>query len=342
MFILFNNPASPNGCLPIILPDTMKYFFLVIYFCLVNHFNPLSAQREVEKKQNFQEYLIEIHFRQLEDPDLNEAFIDQLISKVNASDLPFDEKFELRYYLTQLSFVEDIRGLPAATKKALENLLKFISQEKLDGILEPLTVQHFKKEYLPRLLRINESDIGNIFLNEDHEIIEELLKYDFKPNAKVGEIGGGDGLFGVYLKMVNEDISLSINEISLERLGEISNSLLLLPAEERKSIKMILGTEQSAKMEGLNLDAIIIRNTFHHFTDPESMLESIKNAIHPDGIIYLLEQFKEEDDSKNHCTLLKEREYFDNLFLKNGWELVEEIYLAKQRKHLQSYKLIKE
>lgn len=299
----------------------------------------LFAQTAAEQKEALLEKLTEIHFRQADQIKIAPQFIDQLIVRVNTSGLNFDDKFELRYFLTQISFVNDINGFPGLTKKGRDQLLQLTTRDTFEALLLPLVLENFKKEHLPSLLRIHESDAEKVQLNEDHYLVEELLHYQLQPNSKVGEIGAGDGVFGLFLYFTKTDLQLFLNEVSEERVGEIYNTLLLLDPEKSKRVIPVLGTTQSALMEGYELDAIIMRNVFHHFSNPEAMLESIQRSIRPGGMVYLLEQFKETDETKNHCTLLQERDQIEKLFEENGWVKKQEIYLEKQRKHLLQYQL---
>jgi SAM-dependent methyltransferase len=299
----------------------------------------LQAQMTAQQQSALLEKLTELHFRQSDHLNIPPFFIDQLIERVRQSELDFDDQFELRYFLTQISFVHDIKGFPGLTKSGRDQLLKLTSEDTLQSILEPLVLDHFKKEHLPELLRINESNAERVQLNEDHYLVEELSQYQLPAGAKVAEIGAGDGVFGLYLFFAQKDIQLFLNEVSQERVGEICNTLLLLNKQEREQVTPVAGTSHSTLLEGKELDAVIMRNAFHHFSDPEAMLNSIQAAIHPGGAVYLLEQFKEPDDTKNHCTLLKDRAFFEKIFEKNGWTKVREVYLKKQRKYLLKYKL---
>lgn len=299
----------------------------------------LIAQSAAGQKEALLQKLTELHFRQADQINIPLQFIDQLIERVNSSTLSFDDKFELRYFLTQISFVNDINGFPGLTKKGRDQLLSFTSQDTLRAILVPLILENFKKEHLPSLLRIHESDAEKTFLNEDHYLVEELLNYQLRPGSKVGEIGAGDGVFGLFLYFTKPDLKLFLNEVSEERVGEIYNTLLLLDTAQYEKIKPVLGTSHATLLEGEELDAVILRNAFHHFSEPEAMLESIKQSIHPEGVVYLLEQFKETDETKNHCNLLQERDLIEKLFEQNGWVKKGEVYLEKQRKHLLQYQL---
>jgi len=314
------------------------HYLLIIGAALLSHAFGFS-QTEAEKKAVYLKHLTEIHLKPVAEPAITQQIIDRLIEKTNKSDLSFDEKFDLRYYLTQLSYLEDINGLPAPTLEVRNNLLDLTTDYPILDLLESVVFNHFKKESLPYLLQINESDIQNLRLNEDHFYLEELLEYDFPPQARVGEIGGGDGLFGLLLKMMHDDIQLLINEISSERLGEIRNSLLVLPEDMRQEVTVVFGAENSTQMEGKELDAILMRNVFHHFSEPEAMMKSIRQSLKVNGLVYLLEQFKEEEESNNHCNQLKERSFFEDLFRDQGWMKIKEVYLKKQRKHLQVYQI---
>ncbi len=332
---------KPTDSFRFINPTMMRLSELIFItvLCFYSLLPSLTAQPAAEQKEALLEQLTALHFRKADQLQLPPHFTDQLIERVNASKLSFDDKFELRYFLTQINFVNDIKGFPLLTQKSRNQLLELTTQDSFQALLVPLVLENFKRTYLPSLLRINESDAEAVQLNEEHYRVEELLQYQLKPGARVGEIGAGDGVFGLFLLFSKTDIQLFLNEISDERIGEISNTLMLTDSTQAERVKPILGTENATLLEGYELDAIIMRNVFHHFSEPKDMLASIRSALQPNGVVYLLEQFKETDESKNHCTLLKERAEIEKLFEENGWVKTEEVYLEKQRKHLLQYRL---
>lgn len=135
----------------------------------------------------------------------------------------------------------------------------------------------------------------------DHGILPEEIKYyNPEPGEKIGEIGGGSGQFALFMASQTNHTTIYFNErdpIALQNakfgFQQISNTL----ASRDVALKPILGTSQSTGMEGLELDKIILRNTFHHFDYPEIMLASIRSSLSPTGRLFLLERFDEDCDT---------------------------------------------
>ena len=162
-------------------------------------------------------------------------------------------------------------------------------------------------------------------------VFRELEFYEFKQNESIGEIGAGNGMFSTLLSLLDKDLALFVNELGFNKIRFLKKSMYENFASDHASkIKIIKGKKRKTNFENQSLDKIIIRNSFHHFSKKEAMLVSIKEALKPEGILFLNEPWISEKGCKerlekseiksilqqNGFTIEKEMEFKDILFLK--------------------------
>ena len=155
-------------------------------------------------------------------------------------------------------------------------------------------------------------------------IFEEVDFYKIKPNQRIGEIGAGAGMFSLILSLGIKDIELHINELPKWYLDGISERFeRASPLVKAKAFYLVNGKKDSSKLEGLNLDKIIVRNTFHHFSKKEEMLNSIKASLKKDGRLFIAEPTTKLTPSKL-CKLILEETFIKETIENSGFELVKE------------------
>lgn len=161
-------------------------------------------------------------------------------------------------------------------------------------------------------------------------------KLDFlrlQPGDKVGEIGAGYGSLVYLLGLVHKDVKIYINEISAWKLESLKRRFKnRFSSKDYSKFIFIQGSAESTEMEDKNLDLIVLENTFHHLTNKDSLLESIKMSIHPiHGRLILIEEFKSNSFPSGRCqSLLSEPEIKEKL-CNYGFSLLRE-------KRLDNYK----
>lgn len=179
-------------------------------------------------------------------------------------------------------------------------------------------------------------------INKATVFFEELKYYDIKNGEKIGEIGAGGGEISTLLLITYEDLELYINELDWQAIDYIKEKLLTtqsIPSSNRAFV--IKGKTKSGKLEGKNLDKIIIRNSFHHFSKKEEMLESIKQSMHPDGQLFIKEGVTEyyAPDAKYCAYKMNSSEIKKHLEIA-GFELINEFQIGEHSKIFQ-YKIKK-
>ncbi|MEL7220915.1 MAG: hypothetical protein AAGJ93_06320, partial [Bacteroidota bacterium] len=79
------------------------------------------------------------------------------------------------------------------------------------------------------------------------------------------------------------------------------------------------------------LDRIIIRNTFHHFTEKDAMIQSIITALKPEGVVCVKEFFSTVPSSQS-CPLRMPPEEIISYFEQNNMVLIDSM-----RSHFTTY-----
>ena len=82
---------------------------------------------------------------------------------------------------------------------------------------------------------------------------------------------------------------------------DIQNEMLMSIEKTKESgkiinIETILGNEKSANLPKNSVDKILMVDVYHEFNFPVEMIASMKNALKPDGQLFLIE-YKAEDSN---------------------------------------------
>lgn len=113
---------------------------------------------------------------------------------------------------------------------------------------------------------------------------EELRAYKIDSTQRIAEIGCGTGSFGLVLAKIYPKTNIFLTEIEGKFLKYIKSVIDESPEMfGGLEINLVQGTDKMTKLEGKNLDLIIIRNAFHHFSKKKKMLNSIKKSLKPGG-----------------------------------------------------------
>jgi ubiquinone/menaquinone biosynthesis C-methylase UbiE len=131
----------------------------------------------------------------------------------------------------------------------------------------------------------------------DHKYTIGITEFiDLKPREVIADIGAGtmnwEGVFTVFtdsLSFYCEDISDECtNQLQAKKVlnhyASISNK------DISSTIQTVIGTEKSTNLPSNFFDKVLIINTFHEFTDRNSMLAEIKRILKKGGKVYIEER----------------------------------------------------
>ncbi len=159
----------------------------------------------------------------------------------------------------------------------------------------------------------------------EEKVIQQIKHYKLYKGQTIAEIGAGNGLHTILLGLTELPLKIYSNEINRYQ----HNYLMTIINPKNKflatsEIIPILGKENKCKIPQ-KVDAIIIRNTLHHFSKTKKMLKSIKKTLNPNGKIFILEGYAQE----SNCSLIKTNPEIKELMKNHGFRLEEEIILGK-------------
>ena len=179
-----------------------------------------------------------------------------------------------------------------------------------------------------------ERDNREVYARRD-EIVSVL---NLKPGMDVADIGAGTGFFTMlFAQEVGPDgivYALDIAENFITYISETAEELGLA------NVRGIVNSVDSTTLAPNSVDVVFLAHTYHHFEYPYKMLESIRSALRPDGIVVLIGLERIEGvTAKFVLNMVRAgKGTFTDEFKNAGFELIEEVpfsekdYILKFRK----------
>jgi SAM-dependent methyltransferase len=113
-----------------------------------------------------------------------------------------------------------------------------------------------------------------------------------KPGMTVADVGAGVGYITLRMaKRVGPSGKVYANDIQPEMLTELQNNAA---RAKFSNIRTVLGTGTDARLPAGQMDLILLVDVYHEFSQPPKMLQSLREALKPDGRLVLLEYRKED------------------------------------------------
>lgn len=203
------------------------------------------------------------------------------------------------------------------------------SQEEGDstGAGEETSVPPGVSEYLGRTIAETMSYHGAPWLVRNDREAEEncsllLTQLNLKPGMAVCDLGCGNGYHTLPIaRLIGERGRVFAVDIQPEMLT------LLRAGAEREgllNITPILGSVHDPRLPSNSMDLILLVDVYHEFSHPVEMLECMRTALKPQGLVALVE-FRGEDEQvpiKPEHKMSKEQILKE--FPANGFKLVSE------------------
>ena len=162
-------------------------------------------------------------------------------------------------------------------------------------------------------------------LNGTSNFYKEFAFYDIKENDSILEIGSGFGTLGLMINLMMPKVNLYLNELDESYLKYIESRIYKNPELfNAYKIALLKGAKKSTNLEHLEVDKIILRNTYHHFSHKEEMINSIKKTLKKNGYLFLLESTIELNSDDDLCEKAMKKEEVLSEMLEQGFNLVAE------------------
>jgi ubiquinone/menaquinone biosynthesis C-methylase UbiE len=118
--------------------------------------------------------------------------------------------------------------------------------------------------------------------------VPELAKLlDLKPGMHVADVGAGFGAWTVRLaKVVGPSGHVYATDIGSAQLAALRD---YAKREGLTNVTVIEGAAQTTNLPALCCDAILLRDAYHHLTEPEKILASLAAALKPGGRLAVID-----------------------------------------------------
>ena len=166
-----------------------------------------------------------------------------------------------------------------------------------------------------------ESDDRDIYKRRD-EVVAVL---HLKPGMDVADIGAGTGFFTMlFAQEVGPEgtvYAIDITENFVNHVTETARELGLT------NVEGIVNPVDSTGLEPNSIDVAFMADTYHHFGYPFKMLESVRGALRPDGVVVLVDIERIEGVSEQFILRMVRagKGTFTDEFKDSGFDLIEEV-----------------
>lgn len=127
---------------------------------------------------------------------------------------------------------------------------------------------------------------------EKEENVSTLIKnMELQANEIIADIGAGSGYHAFRIAPLVEKGLVYAVDIQAEMLSAIQNTK---ESKNITNVETILGSEKSVNLTQHSIDKVLMVDVYHEFKFPVEMIASIKNAMKPNGQLFLIE-YRAED-----------------------------------------------
>lgn len=128
-----------------------------------------------------------------------------------------------------------------------------------------------------------EAESREIYASRD-EIIEAL---ELRPGMRVADIGAGTGIF---IEPLSKGVGRRGRVYALDIAPRFVDHIRDRARREGlSSVEAILSGENAATLPRRSVDLVIVCDTYHHFSQPQTMLSSIRRALRPGGRLVIID-----------------------------------------------------
>lgn len=165
-------------------------------------------------------------------------------------------------------------------------------------------------------------------IDPETDFLSELRYYNIQPGQSLAEIGAGTGAFGILLHYIYPGNKIYLNEINGAYLQFIGKHLTATgTVSPPEIVQLVKGSKRSARLPE-PVDKVIVRNSFHHFGQPEDMLHSIGEMMKPEGRLYLLEEFADAAETDPTCSDLLSETKLEEYLFKSGFQIESKVRMG--------------
>ncbi len=121
----------------------------------------------------------------------------------------------------------------------------------------------------------------------DLEVPELTKLLELKPGMTVADVGAGFGAWTVrFAKVVGNSGRVYASDIGPAQLAALRDTVR---RDSLSNVTVIEGAANATNLPALCCDAILIRDAYHHLTQPEDIVKSLAAALKPGGRLAVID-----------------------------------------------------
>ena len=118
-----------------------------------------------------------------------------------------------------------------------------------------------------------------------HEMPQLVELLELKPGMTVADVGAGFGAWTMeFAKVVGPNGRVYASDIGSAQLAALREA-----AGKHPNVTVVEGAPQSANLPAACCDAILIRDAYHHLTEPDPIVKSLVSALKPGGRLAVID-----------------------------------------------------
>jgi ubiquinone/menaquinone biosynthesis C-methylase UbiE len=156
---------------------------------------------------------------------------------------------------------------------------------------------------------------------------------DIKPGQAFADVGASTGYYTIMMSSLLEgttiyvqDIdSMCLNRREFDKVVDYYSLQSKMDLRKRNELKFTLGNSRHTNLPPAYFDHIYSNGTFHHFADPDAVLQDLYTRLKPGGDITVRDSFATADEQycgDRNSTKLVKTEHFLQIMERNGFILI--------------------
>lgn len=157
---------------------------------------------------------------------------------------------------------------------------------------------------------------------------------DIRAGETFADVGASTGYYTIMMSTLLEGTTIYVQDIDsaclnrreFDKVVEYYSRQSKLDLRKRNELKFTLGSSQHTNLPAGYFDHIYSNGTFHHFENPDSILQDLYTKLKPDGDFTVRDSFATTDDQycgDRNSTKLLRKEVFLQIMERNGFVLID-------------------
>lgn len=133
----------------------------------------------------------------------------------------------------------------------------------------------------------------------------ELDIYGVRNGDTIADIGFGWAWLEGLLMLTRDSLTIYANDVDKQALTNIDRVIRfyldLRDTPHANQLIVVKGSKLTTNLPSATFSKVIVRETFHHFAEPDTMLADLKRIMKPDGRIFLTEPLVDHTGISPYC-----------------------------------------